>query len=205
MPRAGFVGDELGSALIGSRLIRDVMNLCWKLAAVHQGWAGARLVESYEIERQPIGFRNVQLGIRCTRIMDAWQLPPNFEADSLAAEAARRAFGEQIMQEDRAQYLTVGIQLGERYESSPIILPDPGAPPADSWDSYTPLDRTGARAPHFWLAADRSVFDEFGKDFTLLDFGAAEDAHAIEKAAQARGVPLQTKSPRSSTFFLRNS
>lgn len=29
MPRAGFVGDELGSALIASRLIRDVMSLCF--------------------------------------------------------------------------------------------------------------------------------------------------------------------------------
>ncbi|MGQ7887330.1 DUF4037 domain-containing protein [Paenibacillus sp. WC2504] len=29
MPRAGFVGDELGSALIASRLIRDVMSVCF--------------------------------------------------------------------------------------------------------------------------------------------------------------------------------
>lgn len=29
MPRAGYVGDELGSALIGSRLVRDVMWLCF--------------------------------------------------------------------------------------------------------------------------------------------------------------------------------
>jgi hypothetical protein len=29
MPRAGFVGDELGSALIGSRLIHDIMHLCF--------------------------------------------------------------------------------------------------------------------------------------------------------------------------------
>jgi len=31
MPRAGFVGDELGSAIIGSRLVRDVMSLCFLL------------------------------------------------------------------------------------------------------------------------------------------------------------------------------
>ncbi len=29
MPRAGYVGDELGSSLIGSRLVRDVMGLCF--------------------------------------------------------------------------------------------------------------------------------------------------------------------------------
>lgn len=43
MPRAGFVGDELGSALIGSRLVRDVMNLCFLLEkqyAPYPKWFG---------------------------------------------------------------------------------------------------------------------------------------------------------------------
>jgi 2-polyprenyl-6-methoxyphenol hydroxylase-like FAD-dependent oxidoreductase len=172
--------------------IGDVMNLCWKLAAVHQGWAGPRLLESYEIERQPMGVRNVQLGIRCTHVMDGWKPPPDFEADNPAADAARRAFGARIMEEDRPQYLTVGIQLGERYEGSPIVCPDGAAAPADSWDSYTPIDRPGARAPHFWLSEGRAAFDEFGQGFTLLDFGAPDDAAALAQAAQTRGLPLKT-------------
>ena len=172
--------------------IGDVTNLCWKLAAVHQGWAGPRLMESYEIERRPMGVRNSQLGVRCTRVMDGWELAPDFEASGTAAEAARRAFGARIMEEDRPQYLTVGIQLGERYEPSPIIWPDRGEAPPDHWDSYTPLDRPGARAPHFWLAPGRAAYDEFGQGFTLLDLGSDDDARAIETAATARGVPLKT-------------
>jgi len=39
MPRAGFVGDELGSALIGSRLIRDIMNLCFLLEKQYAPYA----------------------------------------------------------------------------------------------------------------------------------------------------------------------
>lgn len=35
MPRAGFVGDEVGSALIGSRLVRDVMTLCFLMERVY--------------------------------------------------------------------------------------------------------------------------------------------------------------------------
>src|SRR5262245_5459473 len=171
--------------------IGDVMNLCWKLAAVQRGWAGPRLLESYEIERRPMGVRNSQLGVRCTRIMDGWTLPGEIEDDGAAAETARRAFGERIMAEDRPQYLTVGIQLGERYETSPIICPDDDAAPPDTWDSYTPLDRPGARAPHFWLSRGRAAYDEFGKGFTLIDFGAAQGAGALQTAAQARGVPLK--------------
>ncbi|MFL6800035.1 MAG: FAD-dependent monooxygenase [Xanthobacteraceae bacterium] len=171
--------------------IGDVMNLCWKLGAVHEGWGGPHLLESYEMERRPIALRNVQLGVRCTHIMDAWQLPPEFESNSAESEAARRAFGQRIMEEDRPQYLTVGIQLGERYESSPIICPDAEPAPPDTWDSYTPLDRAGARTPHFWLRPEHSLFDESGKGFTLLDIGAGTGAQALASASEARGIPLR--------------
>jgi hypothetical protein len=43
MPRAGSVGDELGSAIIGSRLVRDIMNLCFlmeKRYAPYPKWFG---------------------------------------------------------------------------------------------------------------------------------------------------------------------
>lgn len=44
MPRAGFVGDEQGSALIGSRLVRDVMSLCFLMErryAPYPKWFGS--------------------------------------------------------------------------------------------------------------------------------------------------------------------
>ena len=43
MGRAGLVGDELGSALIGSRLVRDIMRLCFlmeKKYAPYAKWLG---------------------------------------------------------------------------------------------------------------------------------------------------------------------
>lgn len=39
MPRAGYVGDELGSAIIGSRLVRDVMNLGFLLEKKYAPYA----------------------------------------------------------------------------------------------------------------------------------------------------------------------
>ncbi len=44
MPRAGFTGDELGSALIGSRLVRDIISLCFlmeKQYAPYPKWFGS--------------------------------------------------------------------------------------------------------------------------------------------------------------------
>src|SRR5262249_45317083 len=180
--------------------IGDVMNLCWKIAAVHQGWAGPRLIDTYETERRPFGVRNSQLGIRCTKVMDGWQVAPDFEADGALAQAAREKFGVRIMADDRPQYLTVGLQLGERYEGSPIIVADGAPAPPDTWDSYTPLDRPGARAPHYWLAKGCALFDEFGPGFTLIDFGAgAASADRFARAAAACGLPLKIVRPAPSS------
>ncbi|HEY2136514.1 MAG TPA: FAD-dependent monooxygenase [Xanthobacteraceae bacterium] len=186
--------------------IGDVMNLCWKIAAAHQGWAGPRLLDTYETERRPFGVRNSQLGVQCTKVMDGWTVPADFEAEGAPARAAREEFGARIMEEDRAQYLTVGLQLGERYEGSPIVWPDGTPAPPDKWDSYTPVDRPGARAPHYWLAKGHALFDEFGPGFTLLDFGAgAENTMPFVQAAAARNVPLKIARPAPPDQHLYNS
>jgi len=173
--------------------IGDVMNLCWKIAAEHHGWAGPRLTETYEGERRPFGVRNSRLGIECTKVMDRWMPPADCEADGADAQAARETFGARIMADDRPQYLTVGLQLGERYEGSPLVCDDGTPAPPDHWDRYEPHVRPGARAPHYWLAPGKALFDLFGPGFTLLDFGAdADDRAAFAKAAAARRVPLKT-------------
>jgi hypothetical protein len=171
--------------------IGDVMNLCWKLAAVHDGWAGAKLLDSYESERRPVGLRNGQLGVRCAAVMDAWQVPAGFEAATPQAAQARTALGARAVVEDLPQYRTVGIQLGERYERSPIVCADGAPAPPDTWESYAPLVRPGARAPHVWRGAGHALYDDFGPGFTLMDFGAPAEAAAFAEAARARRVPLK--------------
>ena len=37
--------------------LADVVDLSWKLAATLEGWGGAALLDSYDIERRPIGVR----------------------------------------------------------------------------------------------------------------------------------------------------
>ena len=171
--------------------IGDVMNLGWKLAAVYEGWAGPHLLESYEAERRAISVRNSKLGVSCAHKMSAWKLPEDIEEDSPEAEAHRVTFGAFVLEDDKDQYFTSGFQLGERYENSPIVFGDAALGPEDVFITYEPLDRAGARAPHFWQADDRSSYDEVGEGLTLFDFGAPEDAKALQAAAEARGVPLK--------------
>jgi 2-polyprenyl-6-methoxyphenol hydroxylase-like FAD-dependent oxidoreductase len=170
--------------------IGDVMNLGWKLAAIRAGWGGPHLLASYETERRPIGLRNSRLGVMCARKMSAWKLPDDIEVDSPAAAEHRAAFGAFCLEDDKDQYFTSGLQLGERYESSPIICSDAAPSPDDVFIKYDPLDRPGARAPHFWRGDERSSYDDMGQGFTLFDFGAADDTSVLQRAAKERGVPL---------------
>jgi len=43
--------------------IQDVHNLCWKLAAVLQGWAGWGLLDTYEAERRPVAQQNLERSV----------------------------------------------------------------------------------------------------------------------------------------------
>jgi hypothetical protein len=92
------------------------------------------------------------------------------------------------------QFASLGVQLGARYDASPIVAAD-CSPPADSWTVYTPTSIPGGRAPHLWLddwhGVHSSIFDRFGVGFTLLRLGTTPSSTAaLEAAARVRGVPL---------------
>jgi 2-polyprenyl-6-methoxyphenol hydroxylase-like FAD-dependent oxidoreductase len=139
--------------------IDDSSNLAWKLAAVLQGWGGPRLLDSYEVERKPIGCRNTGASRKYASRMHDAVVPDEVERDGPQGEAARRAASE--LSYVRKNHFVrpeeqdgVGVQLGSRYDGSPIIIAD-GEPPPDifpeSYDEYVPSGLPGGRAPHLWL------------------------------------------------------
>jgi 2-polyprenyl-6-methoxyphenol hydroxylase-like FAD-dependent oxidoreductase len=182
--------------------IDDSVNLAWKLTAMLQGWGGARLLDSYQTERKPIGYRNTGASRKYASLMHDAVVPEDIEADGPAGDAARVA-GANITYVRKNHFVrpehmdAAGVQLGGRYDGSPIVIPDGNPPPdvfPDNYDEYTPSGIPGGRAPHLWLDAERgrgsSLFDRFGKGFTLLRFSGAVDADALERAAQSQGIPL---------------
>src|SRR5258708_14951956 len=91
----------------------------------------------------------------------------------------------------RSEWFTLGIQLGYRYENSPICVPDGTPAPADETATYTQTARPGHRAPHVWLAPGQSTLDLFGRGFVLLRFGTTPtDAAPLVTAAAERQVPV---------------
>src|SRR5262247_97101 len=175
--------------------IQDAVNLSWKLAACIAGWGGATLLASYATEQRPVAIRNVAeaTGNLERMLSSRVKSPPKeiFE-DEPGSEQARIDFGNRYTQAMRREWFSIGIHLGYIYEHSPVIVPDGTPPPLDEVMTYVQTARPGSRAPHVWLAPDRSIIDLFGKDFVLLRFGAdAPAGDAFADAARRHQVPFR--------------
>ncbi len=188
--------------------VGDAVDLGWKLAARLQGWGGPRLLESYEAERRPIGLRNREasqrhMGVRLKILFDHYDACVH--EDSPAGAAARRALGQGILALGNAENESLGIEIGYRYDNSPIICGEDGeAPPADAL-RYTPSTWPGVRVPSLFLADGSALFDRFGPGFTLVRF-ADRLTEAFERAARERGVPLHVldvREPRLHAIYQR--
>lgn len=170
--------------------VQDAFNLCWKLAAVINGKAGVALLESYSVERQPVG---QQVVTRANKSIEDY--PPIFDAlgllsstDPAAANvsiAARKAATPEgksrrkrldaAIQKKNYEFNTHGVELGQRYRNSSAIVSDGTMEPAYTRDVelyYHPTTWPGARVPHVWVETGtirKSTLDLCGKGrFTLL-------------------------------------
>jgi 2-polyprenyl-6-methoxyphenol hydroxylase-like FAD-dependent oxidoreductase len=171
--------------------IQDVVDLSWKLAAVLEGWGGDGLLDSYGIERQPIGTRNVTEASGNLRRMLSVPPHPDLLDNTPQGAATREKVGREFSETMRREWFTLGAHLGYRYEGSPICWPDGTAAPPDDPRAYVPTARPGHRAPHAFLADGRSTLDLFGRGFALLGFGAgAAEAAPLLQAAKKRNLPL---------------
>lgn len=175
--------------------VDDAANLGWKLAAMVQGWGGPKLLDSYETERQPVAFRNTGASKALTRSVGATPVAPEIGQASAAGEAARREAGE-YLSGGRPEFASLGVQLGARYDASPITVSDGTPPPADDLFDYRPSAVPGGRAPHVWIGKGReagdSLFDHFGSGFTVLRLGPKPaKADALLAAFARQGVPVK--------------
>lgn len=173
--------------------VDDVANLGWKLAALVQGWGGPKLLATYEGERRPIGLRNTAMSRLLARNVGSVPVGAEIEKRGPAGDAARQAAGA-YLSTFGAEFGSLGIQLGARYDGSSIIVPDGSEPPRDDPEIYTPTACPGGRAPHLWLAPQDSLYDHLGRGFTLLRLGrraAAREVEPLVRAAARRNVPLK--------------
>lgn len=193
--------------------IQDAFNLCWKLALVLKGQAGAGLLDSYTPERAPIAKQivtraNQSIGefgpifdaLGLTGSVDPVKMQQNMDARVQATpeaaaqrEALRKAIAFKVYEFD-----CHGIEMNQRYHSGAVVT-DGQPEPAFQRDPdlhYQPTTWPGARLPHVWLftpdGTKVSSLDLCGHGaFTVLtSIGGEAWAEVAKKVGAALGLTI---------------
>jgi 2-polyprenyl-6-methoxyphenol hydroxylase-like FAD-dependent oxidoreductase len=172
--------------------IADALNLSWLLAAQVQGWAHPAMLDAYEAERQPITEQVSRFAMdHAQKMIKARSaIPPNIEAHDDAGAAERERIGAEAYELNVQQFCCAGLNYGYYYAGSPIIAADDEAPPPYTMGGFTASTVPGCRAPHFWLADGRSLYDALGAGYTLLVTQPGANTQPLLDAAASAGVPL---------------
>ena len=196
------------SGLGSNTCMQDAFNLAWKLAFVVKGHAGERLLDSYTLERAPVG---AQIVARANQSrLDYAPLNRTFRdadapdpvaagrerlADPGPEGVARRSALAEALKLKNYEFNAQGVELNQRCVSEAII-PDPdGAEEIWKRDPQLfmqPTTRPGAKLPHVWLVGQDgrrvSTLDLVGKGKVSLVTGIAGQAWV--DAAQKLSLPF---------------
>jgi len=153
IPPAGGLGINSGAG--------DVQNLAWKLAAVLRGEAGTALLDTYEVERQPVARNNNEQSLaNAMKIFDLTVAlhgtDPEKTAERYAAVSANPgAFPDlaEAVEAQKPHFDSFNLQLGYRYASRAIHEPAP-IPEITDVSDYRPSWDAGAHFPHRWISRD---------------------------------------------------
>lgn len=195
--------------------IQDAHNLCWKIAAVLAGQAGASLLDSYEAERAPVDGHNIRRSMENSMghmaIGRAMGLSPDATAaqnwaevkrllSGLPQDAAHRATAMRAIRALSMEANELNVEYGYRYASGAIVG-DGTTPPVnvDEIRLYEPSTFPGSPLPHAWLD------DEAGRRLPIKDLvrpgrflliageNGAPWCAAAEALARANDLPLDVR------------
>ncbi|QSE91397.1 FAD-dependent oxidoreductase [Rhodococcus pseudokoreensis] len=173
--------------------IGDAVNIAWKIAATLHGWAGPRLLDSYEAERRPVAARTIAEAGAQEKALAHHFSTALIGQDGPDADDARHRTAEALAVK-KSEFHSLGLVLGYAYTASPVVVPDGTAPPAEDPVEYAPTACPGSLLPHAWTEEGRSLYDALGPEYTLivLDDATRSPRHTGELDALAiePDVPL---------------
>ena len=172
--------------------VGDAVNLGWKLASVVKGLSAPLLMDSYEIERRPIGIRNTGYAKHFADSVGLFEATEGLELDGTAGDSLRQSAGELLNAHVRREFNIPGVTFGERYDASPLVFSDPADIPPDSANEYIPSSNPGGRLPHVWLDEATSLFDELNFEWTVV-CTERRSAEAERLAAEGRAAGLSVE------------
>ncbi|MFJ5732739.1 FAD-dependent oxidoreductase [Streptomyces paradoxus] len=157
--------------------IQDAHNLAWKLAAVLDGWAGERLLDTYDAERRPVAEAT------------------SARAAARSAEHSHPGFAPPAGAGGGPQRGILNVALGYRYPQGAVVGADPAAPVVP--ESLDLTGGPGSRAPHLWVRRGderMSTLDLYERSLVLLSDAAEPNAwhEAAVRLADGLSLPLES-------------
>lgn len=198
--------------------IQDAFNLAWKIAYVHNGKADPALLDTYTIERQPVGHSVITranqalrehsqvweaLGMLSDDLEERKRAFAELSAPTPAGQARRQRLRDGVRQ-TRFEFHGLGVEMNQRYHGRAVYLHDEPRPFAlfgraatNSVLYHEPNTYPGSRLPHAWLGRavpgpPVSTIDLAGHGgFTLLTgVGGAAWKTAAREVAAALNIPI---------------
>ena len=164
--------------------LEDAANLGWKLAARLKGCGSDALLDSYDLERRAV-FKQIGEEFIAGRVK--WEGEVINRHDPVREPDAFK----QDWAEIKTGAAPIVLNYEPNYEGSPIVFGPPGGV-SQARGEYMFKARAGHHIAPRKLSSGRDVFEEFGIDFALLAFDAADaDVAAFEAAARALGATLK--------------
>jgi hypothetical protein len=198
--------------------IQDAYNLAWKIAYVLKGKADSKLLDSYSLERQPVGasiIARANQGLRdhvpvweALGMMDSsLEIRRKHFAELSEASSegiSRRQRLQAAIKDTAHEFHGVGVEMNQRYESGAVYLDDENARPPLPEDPVLEHEITtypGSRLPHAWLNTKMP-----GKQFSTIDLaghgsfclltgiGGCKWKDTARKVAEALGIKVNSYS-----------
>ncbi|KAF9890636.1 hypothetical protein FE257_005767 [Aspergillus nanangensis] len=167
--------------------IADAHNLAWKISAVDKGWAGQRLLDTYNDERRPVAMANARQSAKNQKTVYRFfsARPEGVTDEDLEKNTEwRNQFAVDIA-DDAEHFDSINLQLGYIYGG-------------EAWDDvpcneFTPRCVPGIRLPHAWVTEkgeQRSALDLVdGIGFTVLgsaDFLSASGSSITDSVTSVK-------------------
>lgn len=164
--------------------LEDIVNLGWKLEARLKGWGSDKLLDSYSDERRPVFYETGEDFI-ASRIREEAVFLDRYSPEKDRAEFD--AAWKRLEHEGWSRHAS----YEPNFEGSPVVWGPPGGK-TSAHGKHMHKARAGHHLTPAPLSSGRDVFEELGKGFTLLAFGADDGAvRAFEQAASASNIPLK--------------
>lgn len=191
--------------------IQDAFNLAWKIAMVVKGEAGSGLLETYSVERQPVGKQIIDRAIGSwhlgREVVPALGIDPTASHEEREAQFAmlkaptaegeqRRAEVTRMLDEKAYIFAAHGVETNQRYESAAVVGDGTRTGFERDPELYIqPSNDPGARLPHAWVGGPHrteSTLDLTSPErFTLLTRVRGEEwVEAAATVADEFGIQL---------------